>query len=401
MFLLVLGPSTITTMAGNDGAGVATYSVAGAKFGYAILFSLLPLLFLYSISQEMGSRTAIVSGKGLADLIREKFGIKVSLITFLFLLIANFGSTLANVSALKVASHMFNIPTIPFILMTIVFAFLLVTRFDYKRSQYIFLTGMILYLSYVFSAYKGNPDWTEAFKGMFIPSRHLLSKEYLLTAIAVIGTTITPWGQFFVQSYMKDKNITVEKIGFGKLEAYFGSFIALFFTFFIVVATAATLHVNSIPLESGEQAALAIRPFAGVFSSILFGVGLVNAAFIGMVIISLSTAYVFSELFGFEGTLDAPYQKSKLFYGLFLFNLIVPAIIVMFSNISLFKVVLFTQSLNAILLPLIFFFLLKITNDKEIMGEYTNTKIYNIIAIFASIFIVCAALFAIISSLFS
>jgi NRAMP (natural resistance-associated macrophage protein)-like metal ion transporter len=401
LFLAVLGPSTITTMAGNDGAGVTTYSLAGAKLGYAILITLPFLTLLYAITQEMGSRIAVVTGKGLADLIRERFGVIVAVVMFGLLTVANFGSTLTNVSALKAASEILGIPSIPFIIIMIAVAFLLVTKADYQTNQKIFLLGGVLYLAYVFSALKGRPDWALSFKSMFVPTANLMTKDFFITAIAVLGTTITPWGQFFVQSYMKDKSIPVHNLRFAKIEAFFGASLSNMFTFFIIVATAATLFIHGIPLTSGEEAVHAIRPFAGNFSGILFGLGMINAAIIGMIIISLSTAYAFSEFFGFEGTLDAPFSKSRIFYGIFLGNLIISGLIVMLPNISLFKIVLYTQSLNAILLPVILFFLLKISNNKELMGTYTNNKWYNVIAVASSVLIIIASALAVITSFFS
>lgn len=395
IFLSVLGPSVITTMAGNDGAGVITYSYAGARLGYAALFVLPILTVLYAITQEMGSRAAIVTGKGLGDIIREKFGVKIASMIFLTILLANFGTLLTNVAALKTASGMLGIPVIPFMFVTIVFCFMLVTFTKYEKSQKVFLTGIIFYFAYVFSAAVSRPEWGETIRALFLPQENIFSKEYLVVSIAVLGTTITPWGQFFVQSYMKDKGVPVERLGYAKLEAYLGAFLSNFFTYFIIVATAATLFVNKIPLDSGEKAAMAIRPFAGNFASILFAVGLINAAIIGIIIVSLTSAYAFSEFFGFSGSLDESFRKGKAFYSLFLSKIIVAAVLVVTPWVSLFKIVLYTQSLNGILLPFFFYFLLNIVNDKALMGKYVNGKIKNIIAISASVFIVIAAVAAI------
>jgi NRAMP (natural resistance-associated macrophage protein)-like metal ion transporter len=400
VFLAVLGPSTITTMAGNDGAGVITYSLAGARIGYSILFILPFLTLLYAVTQEMGSRVAIVTGRGLADLIRERFGIKTSIFVFSLLLLANFGTVLTNVAALKTAATLLHLPTFPFIMVLIVGSILLVTLTNYEKSQKLFLTGILVYLTYVFSAFKGNPDWALASRSLIMPPSHLFQRDYLVMAIAVLGTTITPWGQFFVQSYMKDKNLSIEQVPFAKIEAYFGSILSNLFTFFIIVATAATLFVHSIPLNSGEQAALAIKPFAGNLSSLLFSIGLVNAAVIGMIIVSLSSAYVFSEFFGFEGSLDAPYDRGKIFYGIFILSLVLAAVIVSLPQVSLFHIVFYTQSLNAILLPLILFFLLKIMNNRELMGKFVNSKFDNGIAIFASILIIVASFAAVLMTIF-
>lgn len=395
IFLSVLGPSVITTMAGNDGAGIITYSLAGARLGYAALFTLPILTILYGITQEMGSRIAIVTGKGLGDLIRERFGVRVAMLVFITLLIANFGTLMTDVAALKTASSMLNIPSIPFILATVALCFLVVTFTEYEKSQKIFLTGIIFYLAYVFSAIMANPDWTTAVKSLVVPQNKMLSSSYLALTIAIIGTTVTPWGQFFVQSYMKDKNVSVRRLKYAKLEAYLGAFLSNFFTFFIMVATAATLFVHNISLDSGERAAIAIKPFAGEFAGILFATGLVVASIIGIIVVSLTSAYAFSEFFGYIGSLDEPYDKGKPFYLIFLFTMIIPTILVITPYFPLFNIVLYTQSLNGILLPVFFYFLLKIVNNPELMGEHTNGRFYNIFSFIAMLGIAVSAIIAI------
>lgn len=387
-FLSVLGPSVVTTMAGNDGGGVITYSMAGARLGYAALFTLPFLTILYAISQEMGSRIAIVTGKGFGDHIRERYGVRTALVVFLILIVANFGSVLTNVAAIKTSSQMLNVPPIPFIIAAVLVSFVLVTFTKYDKSQKVFLAGMILYFAYVFSAFKSQPNWGESLKSLVIPTSMIFTKEYIVTAIAVLGTTITPWGQFFVQSYMKDKNISIRKLKYAKLESYIGAVVSNSFTYFIILVTAATLFAYKIPLTSGDQAAIAIQPFAGAFAGSLFAIGLVAAGFIGMTIISLSSAYAFTEFFGFAGSLDDPYSRGKIFYSIFLLNLVLSALLVVTPWFPLFNIIIYTQSLNAVLLPVFFYFILKIINNKELMGEHVNGKIYNILAISASIFIV-------------
>lgn len=398
IFLGVLGPSIITTMAGNDGAGIITYSLAGAKLGYAALFTLPILTVLYAVTQEMGSRIAIVTGKGLGDIIREKFGVRIAMFVFIALIIANFGTLLTDVTALKTASNMMGIAPLPFVIITILFCFFLVTFTKYEKSQKVFLTGIIFYLAYVISAFLGRPNWEKAVGALFIPDTIMSTKQYLIVSIAILGTTITPWGQFFVQSYMKDKNVSLRKLGYAKLEAYLGAFLSNFFTFFIIVATASTLFVHNIQLSSGESAALAIKPFAGEFASLLFAIGLVNAAIIGIVIVSLTSAYAFSEFFGFTGSLDKPYSKGKTFYINFLITIIAASVLTLTPWFPLFKIVLYTQSLNGILLPLFFYFVLKIVNDPELMGKYINGKIYNFFTVVSSFLIALAGILAVIVS---
>ena len=400
IFLAVFGPVTITALADNDGAGVATYSLAGAQFGYSILFILLAVTILLAITQEMGVRIAIVTGKGLGDLIRERYGVMISVLVFFSLMIANMGTIIADFSAIKATSYLFNLPTLPIILGIIVLSYLFISKGSYKTNQRIFLISALFYFAYVISAIKAKPDWGQAFANLLLPVGVKFDKDYIFGAIAVLGTTITPWGQFFVNSYIIDKKISSDKLKYEQIETYFGAFLTNFFSFFMIIATAATLFAHNIPLISGEQAALAIRPFAGELASTLFGLGILNAGFIGIVIVSLSTAYAFSEFFGYTGSLDVPYDRGKLFYGIFLFQLIIAAVIVMLPFVSLFKIVFYTQALNGALLPFVFYFLLKFTNNKELMGEHINNRFFNYFAIISSIIIVIASVFTVVSSLF-
>ncbi len=399
IFIAVFGPATITAMADNDAAGVATYSLAGAKFGYSILFVLLLITLLLAITQEMGVRIAIVTGKGLGDLIRERYGIKLSIVVFSVLFIANLGTIVADFSALKTTAEIFNIPALPVVVGMSFLAFLFVSKGSYKTNQNIFLISALFYLVYIISAFKASPDWLKAITSTISPLGIPLSKEFIYASIAVLGTTITPWGQFFVHSYVIDKKLSVDKLKYEQWETYFGAFLTNFFSFFMIVATAAVLFTNGIPLISGEQAALAIKPFAGELASFLFAIGLFNAGFMGIVIISLSTAYAFAEFFGIEGSLDVSFEQGKTFYILFAIQLAVAAFLVLLPSVSLFKIVLYTQSLNGILLPVIFYFLLKITNDKDLMGNYINGKFYNYFAVISSIVIIFAALFSILTSI--
>lgn len=393
IYFAVFGPATITAISDNDAAGVATYSLAGAQFGYSILFILFLVTILLAITQEMGVRIATVTGKGLGDLIRERYGIVISLFVFLILFIANMGTIIADFAALETTASMFRLSPLFLIATVIVFSFLFISRGSYKTNQRLFLLSAVLYFSYVFAAFRSSPDWGGALKSLVIPTRALFSKEYIFAAVAVLGTTVTPWGQFFINSYIIDKKIQVNRLKYTQFETYFGAFLTNFFSFFMIVATAATLFTHKITLSSGERAALAIKPFAGEFASFLFGFGLLNAAIMGIIIISLSTAYAFAEFFGYVGSLDAPFERGKLFYGIFLFQLMAAAVIVMLPSISLFKIVYFTQSLNGLLLPFLLYFLVKITNNKALMGEYTNTWWQNYLAGFFSIIIVIASIF--------
>ncbi|MBE3118616.1 MAG: divalent metal cation transporter [Candidatus Atribacteria bacterium] len=401
IFLSVFGPATITAMSDNDAGGVATYSIAGARLGYPILFLLVIITVLLGVTQEMGMRLAIISRKGLADLIREKFGVRTAMFMFGALLIANLGTLITDLSAVKTTSRMLNLPAIPSVVVILFISFLFIVKGNYKLTQSIMLLASLFYVAYIVSAIKAQPDWGLAVSNLFYPHGVQVTptymRDYLLIGMGVLGTTITPWGQFFISSFAYDKKIEKGKINYSQLETYWGAFLTDFFSFFMIVATAATLFVNHIPLEAGEQAALAIKPFAGNLAGTLFAIGILNAGFMGVIVVSLSTAYAFAEFFGLSGSLNDSYKKSKTFYILFALQLFVVGAVVVFTNLSLFKVAIVTQTINAIALPLVFYYLIKLTNDRQLMGHFANNKFQKYFAIVCTIVIVIASAVTLIS----
>lgn len=405
----VFGPATITAMADNDAGGVATYSIAGATLGYSILFPLLIITVLLAITQEMGMRLTLVTRRGLADLIREKYGIKVSLFIFLGLLIANLGTITTEVSAIKTVSGMLSIPVMPFVFGILLIAFIFITKGSYKLTQGVMLVVSLFYITYVISAAKAHPNWTLALSNLLYPHGETWTPKYLASylviGMSVLGTTITPWGQFFISSFAFDKKMGKDTIKYSQLETYWGALLTDFFSFFMIVATAAALHVHGygvggIQLQSGEQAALAIRPFAGELASELFAIGLLAAAFMGLVIVPLSTAYAFSEFFGLSGSLDTDFQKSKTFYILFIVQLVVAALFTTIPGISLFHFAIATQTLNAMILPLVFFYLIKLASNRKLMGSHVNNSFQKNFTAAASVFIVIASAFTVAAIVF-
>jgi len=386
-------------MADNDAGGVATYSIAGATLGYTILFPLLIITLLLGITQEMGMRLTIVTRRGLADLIREKYGIKVSLFIFLGLFIANLGTITVEVSAIKTASGMLSIPVAPFVIFILIISFLFITKGNYKLTQNIMLIVSLFYLTYIISAVKAKPDWNLALGNLLYPHgvswTSLYIRNYLIIGMGVLGTTITPWGQFFISSFAFDKKMDKDTLKYSQFETYWGAFLTDFFSFFMIVATASVLFARGIPLTSGEQAAQAIRPFAGDLASTLFAIGLLAAAFMGLVIVPLSTAYAFSEFFGLSGSLDSDYQTSKTFYILFIIQLIVAALITSIPGISLFHFAIATQTLNAMILPLVFYYLISLTSSKILMGQHVNNRFQKYFTSAASVLIVIASAFTV------
>jgi Mn2+/Fe2+ NRAMP family transporter len=395
IILAVFGPATITAMADNDAAGVATYSIAGSQLGYPILFLLLIVTVLLGITQEMGVRLTLITRKGLADLIRERWGVRSALFIFAALAIANTGTIIGDMSAIKTTSAMLNIPAFPAIFVVVLVTFIFVTRGNYKLTQSIMLVSCLFYLTYVISAIMAKPDWGLALSNLVYPHGVNFTpdylKNYLIIGMGVLGTTITPWGQFFVSSFVFDKKVDAKNVKYGQAEAYWGAFLTDFFSVFMIVATASTLFVNGIVLVSGEQAALAIKPFAGEMAGTLFAIGILNAGFMGIVVVSLSTAYAFSEFFGLSGSLDTSYNQSRTFYIIFLGQLLVAALVNLFPGISLFQLVITTQAINAMALPLVFFYLIRLTSNKGLMKEYANSKFQRNFAIAGTVVIVIAS----------
>lgn len=401
IFLSVFGPATITAMADNDAGGVATYSIAGAKLGYPILFPLVIITVLLGITQEMGMRLTVISRKGLADLIREKYGVRAAVFMFLILFIANLGTLITELSAVKTTSHLLNIPPIPLIIIIVLVSFLFITKGNYKLTQNLMLISCLFFLTYIFSAFKAKPDWGLAVSNLFYPHGVSFTTEYLrnylLIGMGVLGTTITPWGQFFISSFSYDKKIEKGKVNYSQLETYWGAFLTDFFSFFMIVATAATLFVHGIALESGEQAALAIQPFAGKLAGTLFAIGILNAGFMGLVVVSLCTAYAFAEFFGLSGSLNDDFSKSKVFYILYIAQLLIATIVILFPAVNLFRLAVITQTINAFGLPLVFYYLIQLTSDRNIMGEFVNNSFQKRFAIACTVLIVFASFFTLVT----
>jgi len=394
VLLAVFGPATITAMADNDAGGVATYSVAGAKLGYPILFILPVITLLLAVTQEMGMRLTIITRRGLADLIRERYGVRASVLMFGALLIANLGTLVTELSAVKTTSGMLGVPAVPAVIVIVIVAFVLITRGNYKMTQSIMLLACVFFLVYIFSAVRAQPDWNLALTNLAYPHGVKFDSaymgQYLIIGMGVLGTTITPWGQFFISSFAYDKKIEKGKVGLSQIETYWGAFLTDFFSFFMIVATAATLFVNGINLTSGEQAAMAIEPFAGKIAAQLFAFGILNAGFMGLVVVSLSTAYAFAEFFGLSGSLNDSFKESKTFYILYIAQLVVATAGVLILNVSLFQVALVTQIINAVALPLVFYYLIKLASDRELMGEFVNNKFQKYFAILSSVVILIA-----------
>ncbi len=397
----VIGPATITAMADNDASGVATYSIAGATLGYPILFLLTIITVLLGVTQEMGMRLTLVTRRGLADLIREKFGVRVSLFIFIGLLIANLGTIVVDLAAVGTTSQLLGIPAIPTLIAVILLTFAFITWGNYRLTQNIMLVVCLFYIAYVISAVKAHPNWGLALSNLLYPHGVKATTQYLhsylLIGMGVLGTTVTPWGQFFISSFAGDKKMEKDTLKYSQFETYWGAFWTDFFSFFMIVATASTLFIRQIPLTSGTEAAMAIEPFAGQLAGTLFAVGILVAGFMGIVTVSLSTAYAFSEFFGLSGSLDSDFRSSRTFYVLFLVQLLLAALVLVIPGVSLFGLAIASQVLNAMILPLVFFYLIRLASNRALMGVYANSPFQRNFTAIASLFIAIASAFTVVA----
>ncbi len=378
--LAILGPGIISGSVDNDAGGIATYSVAGANFGYSLLWVLFITTFALILTQEIGARMGLVTGKGLAALIREKFGIKWTTFVMFILFVANIGTIAAEFAGIAAALEIFNISRFFSIPIAAIFVFFLITKGGFKNLEKFFLILSILYLVYIPSAFLAKPDWLLGIKSLVIP--HLdFSKSYFLALIATIGTTITPWGQFFIQDYVVDKKLTHADLNVERADVFTGSFLTNFISFFIIIACAATLFVTHHPITNAGDAALALKPLVGNFASLLFAIGLLNASIFGASLVPISTSYVATEAFGFESGLDFSFKEAPIFYGIFAFLLIFCAILVLLPFVPLIQILVISQAINAILLIPILVFIYLLSNDERLLGKYKNNRAVNIILI--------------------
>lgn len=376
--LAIIGPGIISGSVDNDAGGITTYSVAGAQFGHSLLWILFITTFSLAITQEVGARMGLVTGKGLASLIREKFGVRWTTFIMAILLIANIGTIAAEFAGIAASFEIFHISRLISIPIVTVVIYLIVTKWDFKKLEKIFLVASAFYLVYIISAILAHPDWSQAVKSLVIPAVHL-NKSYLLTLVAVVGTTITPWGQFFIQDYVVDKKLSKEDITIERGDVFFGSFITNVISFFIIVACAATLFVHGKTINEAKDAAIALQPLAGQFAGLLFAFGLLNASIFGAALVPVATSYVVSEAFGFESGLNFSFKEAPEFYGLFTFLLIIGALLVILPFVPLLTILFVSQAVNAVLLIPILIFLFILSNDKKLLNGYANGKVINIV----------------------
>lgn len=379
VFFSVIGPGIITASIDNDAPGITTYSVTGARYGYLLLWTLIPTTIALIVVQEMVARMGVVTGKGLSDLIRENYGVKVTFFMMLVLLVANFGTTTANFAGWAASMGIFGlskyiiVPTGAFLI------WLLVTRGSYRIVERVLLIACLLYVGYVFSGLMAKPDWTEVIQSTFIP-RLKLEPECIMLTIAIIGTTITPWMQFYLQSSIAEKGIKKENYKVSRLDVVTGCILTDVIAFFIIVTCAATMFQQGIRINEAKEAALALSPFAGQYASALFAVSLANASILGAIIVPLATAYYICEAMGWEAGINKTFKEAPQFMWIYTALIGISAFLVLIPGAPLIFIMILSSLLNGILLPFVLIFAISLVNNKRIMGEYINSKGYNYIS---------------------
>jgi NRAMP (natural resistance-associated macrophage protein)-like metal ion transporter len=389
----------ITANAGNDAGGIATFASVGAEFGYQLLWVLIPITISLGIVQEMCARMGAVTGKGLADLIREQFGVRWTALVMLALLIANAGVTVSEFVGIAAATELFGVPRFISVPLAAVLIWWLIVKGSYQRVERVFLLMSLVFLGYIVSAFLSKPDWSEVALGLVKPG-FKFEQAFLFSFVAVVGTTISPYMQVFVQSSVVEKGVTEEDYPKTKTDVWVGTIFAVLIVFFIVVSTAATLHKFGIVVVTAADAARALSPLAGRYAELLFGVGLFGASMLAAGVLPLATAYSISEALGFEKGVSRSFKEAPIFLGTFTFLVAVGASIAVIPNLPLIRVLLVTQVINGLLLPVVLFAILRLVNNKELMGARVNGPLYNLAAWLTTIVVTALSLLYLFITLF-
>ncbi len=396
IFFSIVGPGIITGSVDNDAGGITTYSVAGATYGYRLLWTLIPSFIALLTVQEMNARMGIVTGKGLADLIRENFGVKITFYIFVCLLVADIGNTATEFAGVAGSMMVLGVSKYVSVPLAAIAVWILVVKGDYKISEKVFLAFSVFLLSYVVSAIMARPNWGEIGQALVTPSLQW-DNNYISTVLGLVGTTVAPWMQFYMQSSVIEKGIKIGDYRFTVWDVVLGCIATVVVAFFIIVSCAATLHVNNIKIDEAKDAAMALKPFAGAIASQVFAFGLFIASIFSAAILPLATAFYVCEAFGFEAGIDKKFSQAPQFYSLFTIIILVGIAIILLPNAPLIAITIWTQVLNAILLPIVLICMMIIVNRKEIMEEYTNNRLQNLIGWTTSIVLIilsCLLLFS-------
>ncbi|GAB4364581.1 MAG: Nramp family divalent metal transporter [Deltaproteobacteria bacterium] len=378
-FLAVLGPGIITASVDNDAGGIATYSIAGAHFGYSLLWTLIPITAALIVVQEMVARMGVVTGKTLADLIREKFGVRPTFFLLIALLLANLANTVAEFAGWAAALEIFGVSRYLSVPIGAVAVWFLVVKGTYRVVEKIFLIASTLYFTYAFSAWFAHPHWGTVARELVTP--HLSTNSaYMVMLIGMVGTTIAPWMQFYLQSAVVEKRIEVEEYPLCRIDVIVGCFVTDIVALSIIVACGATLFASGVHITDAKDAALALEPLAGKYASILFAIGLANASLFSASILPLATAYSVCEGMGWESGIDRDFRTAPHFFWLYTGIIVLGALLVLYPAAPLILIMLFSQVANGVLLPFVLIFMLRLINDRELMGGHVNSPLFNGIA---------------------
>jgi Mn2+/Fe2+ NRAMP family transporter len=398
LFFALIGPGIITSNVDNDAGGITTYSLAGSEFGLSLLWTLIPITIILIIIQEMCARMGVVSGKGLSDLIRERFGAKTTFYLMIVLFIANLGNTVSEFAGVAASLEIFGISKYSSVPLAAIFVWWLVVKGNYKSVEKAFLVACLFYVSYIVSGFMGKPDWGEIGSAIVTPTLKF-DPRFLTMVIGVVGTTIAPWMQFYLQSSIVDKGLKTRDYKFARLDVIFGSIIVNVVAFFIIMLCAVTLYQNGIKIETAKDAALALAPLAGKYCAWLFAFGLLNASLFAASILPLSTAYTICEAFGWESSLNHKFSGAPQFYGLYSLMILLGAGIILWPDIPLISIMFYSQVINGVLLPFVLIFMLLLINDRQIMGNYTNGPMMNIITWLTVISLIVLSVAMVVASL--
>jgi NRAMP (natural resistance-associated macrophage protein)-like metal ion transporter len=399
LLMAVVGPGIITANVDNDAGGISTYSVAGAHYGYSLLWMMPLVAIALIVVQEMSARLGVVTGKGLSDLIRENMGVRAAAYILAILVFVNLANTVSEFAGVAASMEFFNVSKYISVPLAALLVWLLVLKGNYKTVERIFLVASTIYLAYIASGVLAHPKWIEVTRSAFSPSFHF-EAGYVVIFVTIIGTTIAPWMQFYQQSSIVDKGIPVKHYKYEVVDVVVGSLFAVTVASFIMIACAATLYQQGIQITTAKEAALALVPLAGKYSGVLFAVGLLNASLFSASILPLTTAYLVCEAFGWESSLSRDIKDAKVFFVIYTGMIVLGALIILLPIQSLIKTMIASQTLNGILLPVILIVMLRLVNDKLLMGRYTNGRIFNIIAWITVIILILLVIVLVLVSFF-
>jgi len=379
LFLAILGPGIITANVDNDAGGITTYSLAGAKFGYSLLWLMIPTTIALVVIQEMCARMGAVTGKGLSDLIREMFGVKVTFYVMIALLLTNMGNSISEFAGIAASLEIFGISKYLSVPVAAVLIWLLIVKGSLKVVEKIFLVACMVYVAYPIAAFMSHPPWHEIVRATVVPDFRPNS-EYMMMMVGVVGTTIAPWMQFYQQSAVVEKRITVDQYAFTRLDVIIGCILAIVVASFIVIACAASIHLQGLKVETAADAAMALKPLVGEYATTLFAFGLCNASVFAACILPLSTAFYICEGMGWESGVDNDFRTAPQFFWLFTVIIILSAGFILLPNAPLIAIMYISQVVNGAVLPFVLIFMLRLINDKRLMGKHTNGPVFNVIA---------------------